>query len=811
MKIPLQKTCSLILLFFAWGFARAAYTGTVTGSTGCGPAGSIVITQLNTFGTAPFTVTVYDSIRGYSYTYFAVSGPEDTITGLSTGSYRVSFFSNSNPSDTVSLNTYVVATVLNIDTGTVVNVCNSYYNGSIAVHVSNGASPFNYHWGSGVNDSIISHLTDGLYSLTVTDTNGCTGSFSYYLGYNSLGFSLNPRAPTCLHSDGTLTTVFDYGGTGSGRYNYLWSNGESTAIASNLAAGFYMETVTDLVSGCTATASYRLTAWANYDVNVVTMPTACDTTLAIGSATAFISGTGGTAPYYFQWFNYSPGHYPTFIGSGQTISALPYNIQVYVVASDSNDCVAELVNPGVNTVISDPACFDHITGYVFLDSNRNCILDAGEQGMNLTNVSATDTNGQVYYANADNSGFYDIAVLQGIYTVQASLSAYGGLCYTNSCNSSYTDTFITSGLVSAGNNFSMTPSGSFNLSVIPGCTAGAPGGTKQYWIYYANSGASPANNAVVTFIHDPSLTLLSTNPSYSNYNSSNHTITWNLGTVPYTAWTQITMLFNVSPTDSLGSMLFAQAEIDPISGDCNPIDNISNISNIVSGSHDPNFKEVSPAGNLSAADTVLTYTIHFQNDGNAPANTIIIKDTLSPNVNPATVVPGASSFPGYQFSLSGHGIMTFTFEGINLPDTSHGSSSEGFVTYTVHTKPNLPLGTEISNTAFIYFDINPAVVTNTTNNERSDIASSIRNINGSTMTVRIAPNPAHGQTLMEFRDATGSMEVSITDPLGSIIAAFTTSIKTYILDADALASGVYFYTARDSSGHLASGKISVVR
>jgi uncharacterized repeat protein (TIGR01451 family) len=680
--------------------------------------------------------------------------------------------------------------------------------GSITIHMHNGVSPFTFLWSNSVTDSINSGLAAGQYNVTVTDANGCSAIGYFYLYNTQLAAQSDGQAnATCGNSDGSLS-VIAYNGQGT--YHYSWSNGATTASVSNVPAGIYTVTVTDATS-CSSTVTETIVAIGNYYVSVTMTPTACDTSLHTGSASATISGSG-TAPYTYIWYG---GQYyysnQALIGSGQTIAGLYYGEYVTVSVTDANGCVpANYYLPDSSYVQLDPACYDHITGHVYNDANANCMFDAGELGMNDAYVIATAANGQTFYANPDSTGFYDIQVFQGTYIVTVDFYSYGQ-CTSNTCTSSYPVSFSTTGQVSSDNDFAASSgSSTFNLGVHPGCTSSAPGTQKEYWVYYYNNGITAVNNAVVSFSYDPSLTLLSTNPAYTANDIATHTLSWNVGTVsPNYYWTQITMYFDVPATATLGTVLYAQAEIDPIAGDCNPTDNIVNISNIVSGSHDPNEKEVSPAGNLTAADSVLTYTIRFQNNGNAPASRIVISDTLSANVNPATVIPGASSAP-YKFNISGKGVLTFTFDGINLPDSTHGDSSKGFVNYTVHTKANLPIGSEVYNTAYIYFDLNPAVVTNTTTSLRSDFGTGIMTVYGSNMNAEVIPNPARDKAMIQFTGSTGTIALQITDALGNIIASSSVENKSYTLDAERLASGLYFYTAKDANGNKASGKISIV-
>jgi hypothetical protein len=70
-----------------------------------------------------------------------------------------------------------------------------------------------------------------------------------------------------------------------------------------------------------------------------------------------------------------------------------------------------------------------------------------------------------------------------------------------------------------------------------------------------------------------------------------------------------------------------------------------------------------------------------------------------------------------RFSVHENHILHFDFQQIFLPDSlSDELGSNGFVMFSIKPIEDLPEGITIENTAHIYFDFNPAVVTNTTNN-----------------------------------------------------------------------------------------------
>ena len=141
---------------------------------------------------------------------------------------------------------------------------------------------------------------------------------------------------------------------------------------------------------------------------------------------------------------------------------------------------------------------------------------------------------------------------------------------------------------------------------------------------------------------------------------------------------------------------------------------------IVECSYDPNDKQVNPVYPLGYAlvDEPLIYTIRFQNTGNAEAYDVVIRDTLDPSLNPATFRVLASSHDAVLTTeMKADQYLSFNFTDIFLPDsTTNFEESQGFVIYTIQAFDDIPEQTEISNTAGIYFDLNPPVITNTTVN-----------------------------------------------------------------------------------------------
>ena len=141
--------------------------------------------------------------------------------------------------------------------------------------------------------------------------------------------------------------------------------------------------------------------------------------------------------------------------------------------------------------------------------------------------------------------------------------------------------------------------------------------------------------------------------------------------------------------------------------------------NEVTCGYDPNDKRVVPVGygepHYILDDTELNYFIRFQNTGNAPAIDVTVVDTLDVNLDLSSLELSETS---HEMEMSVDSLtreISFHFPNIFLPDsTSNEPESHGFITFKVKAPAGLAPETRIENTAHIFFDNNPAIVTNTT-------------------------------------------------------------------------------------------------
>ncbi len=213
--------------------------------------------------------------------------------------------------------------------------------------------------------------------------------------------------------------------------------------------------------------------------------------------------------------------------------------------------------------------------------------------------------------------------------------------------------------------------------------------------------------------------------------------------------------------------------------------NNANFVATVLNSYDPNDKQCHLPTNIDPFEQEnLGYTVRFQNDGNYPALNVEIRDTISTQLDLSTFRLIASKHPvSYTIDPNSREIV-FRFSGILLqPSQDDLEGSQGYVTYVLEELPNLPLNAVIENTAYIYFDFNPAIITNTTFNINGFVGLA----NSEQEEITLYPNPTNDGFYIK---GLPQGEVAIYSISGQYIKYQKFDAQTKI-DLSEMESGVY--------------------
>ena len=134
--------------------------------------------------------------------------------------------------------------------------CNGSSNGAASVSASGGVAPYSYSWTGGSTQSTASGLSAGVYTVTVTDANGCTSQSSVTITQpTALDFTFQKVDVSCyLENDGAIVLTAT---GGAGNYSIDWSIGHSGANLQGLGAGIFVFQIQDQ-NGCILTDSIQI-------------------------------------------------------------------------------------------------------------------------------------------------------------------------------------------------------------------------------------------------------------------------------------------------------------------------------------------------------------------------------------------------------------------------------------------------------------------------------------------------------------------------------------------------------------------------
>lgn len=316
------------------GVAAGVYVVTVTDNAGNTTTLSDTITEPSAITISSTSTdescnpgndgTIITSVTGGTtpYSYLWSSGATTAnAMNLVSGLYTVTV-TDANACTATLIDTVNAAPVI-INSLIASNVnCNGGSDGSINVFPSGGTIPFTYLWSTGDTTQNISSLSVGTYTVTVTDVNGCTATNTVTITEPAaITVALVTTNVSCNGGNDGSASITATGGFSP--YTFLWSTGDTTANTSNLTAGNYSVTVTD-VAGCDTITSFT-----------INQPTAINDTVIRNQFTLTASQIGAN----YQWLDCNNGNAPI---TGATM-------QSYTVTSNGDYAVEITLNGCVDT------------------------------------------------------------------------------------------------------------------------------------------------------------------------------------------------------------------------------------------------------------------------------------------------------------------------------------------------------------------------------------------------------------------------------------------------------------------------------
>ena len=399
-----------------------SYSVTITDANGCPCSTSVIVEDNNTSIIVTVTpesdagcliggsATATASGGSGNYSYLWDSNPPQntqTATNLSAGIHNVTVTDLTTGCQGVGMVNIPSSTPLDLTT-TVIADATCLVGGSASVTASGGTPPYTYDWSNNgsqnpdTDPQTMMGLLAGPYSVTVTDSTGCTAVAMVTIGQTqgpSVVVTVDMNA-TCVAGGSATATASG----GVGPYTYLWSfNSQTTQTATNLPPGTHTVTVTD-ANGCMTTGSVTITQTDAPDAIISSStPSAC----ASNSGSATVSASGGTGPYTYDWSNDGPDDPDNDPATVTGLGAGTYTVTVTdaagCTATAQVSIAASLPPTVVITAVMDADCSTPGSATASVSGGTgpfDYLWDNGETTATATNlmggqhsVTVTDANG----------------------------------------------------------------------------------------------------------------------------------------------------------------------------------------------------------------------------------------------------------------------------------------------------------------------------------------------------------------------------------------------------------------------------------
>ncbi len=688
---------------------------------------------------------------------------------------------------------------------------------------------YDYLWSNGATDSVIQVTSSGSYCVTVTNTtSGCQATRCFTLVFPSPS-SLEANLfyfNSAFCFDSTVIYVAPTGGQAP--YSYQWNTGNTTGAEFDPLPGTYIVTITDAY-GCSTVATQvveddpmacaRVSGFVRADWNLNCSSDAGDTGLS-GNRVEFVASDGTV--YYAYTDN--AGYYSIRL-EPDTYTASPIapnNLWLACPASVNmtltyNQTVTQdfLLQPQANcpamtvdlTNSNLRRCFN---GHYWVQYCNQGTVEATNAYVEITfDPLITVTSAQIGYTDLGSNVYrFDLGAVPfntcGNFWINVHVSCDAVLGQTKCAEA----IIYPIGTCEPPN---AQWSGA-SLAVSSQCL----GDSLQFTIQ--NVGLAPMSTPLdYVVIEDAVMLMQAPPPAIILAPAETHKIkvpasgaTWRLEVEQepfHPGNSHPSLSVEGCATAGGGSTGFinqyAADDDDPwVDIECNTI----------TGSYDPNDKMGLPLGygatHYIQPGTDIEYRIHFQNTGNDTAFTVVVRDELSPWLDAATVVPGASSHP-YTFEYYNERNIKFSFENIQLPDSSvNFDASQGYVSFRVSQKPGVPLETDILNTAGIYFDFNEPVYTNTTVHRVGDqfVVVGTWQAFQPGLELRVSPNPVTASAVFELPGLT-EWQAELCDIAGRPLRSARVNGPQWQFVRGDLPAGIYLLRVRASGRVLGTGKV----
>ncbi|MFT4534559.1 MAG: hypothetical protein ACJA1A_000562 [Saprospiraceae bacterium] len=385
------------------GLSPAEYSVTVTDANGCESTETVNVVEFECQGLIIQSTVLHNPCFGDCIGSISITGieggqspstytwdngsTEESITDLCAGTYSVTVVDGNN---CAVLGSYIIEAPneLTVDINSTDESGNDAIDGAATATPSGGTSPYEYEWSNGETTQSIEGLSPNIYTVIITDSNGCTVTDSATI--------IEFVCPV-LEVESTVANASCYGECDGSiditdvvnavsPLTYTWTNGASN---NNLCTGDYSVTITDS-KNCSVEQSYTIDQPEEMIITV-------DEIVHVEAGQMGSINISSNGDYSYNWTGDN-----NYNSSDEDIAGLEVGCYTLVVTDPATECT-------VDTTI----CVDDLTAiHDWKESSVNVYpnpvdniltIDFGESFVKEINISITDLRGRQILILSKNS------------------------------------------------------------------------------------------------------------------------------------------------------------------------------------------------------------------------------------------------------------------------------------------------------------------------------------------------------------------------------------------------------------------------
>ncbi len=407
--------------------------------------------------------------------------------------------------------------------------CSGINDGTAQVSVTGGATPFSYTWSpSGGNSANATGLSAGIYSVNVSESNGCAATGTVTVGSGgTLTLTATSQSVSCFGGNDGSAQVSVNGGNAP--YTYTWTpTGLNTATITSLSSGIYTVNVST-ANGCSSTKTVSVIQGVALNTTLTSQSVSC---LGASDGSVQVTVNGGLAPYSYTW---SPSGINT-----ATASALASGIYTVNISTANGCAISKTVTVGQGNSLNLTATSQSVSCFGASDGSAQVTVIGGTAPFSYTwSPIALNTP----TINGISSGTYTVNVssVNGCLGTKTISVAQGAPLNITVSSQSVSCLGATDGSVQATANggvgpysYTWTPSG-LNTASLTGLAAG------NYTVQSISSNGCSGSQSVSVLPGLPlNVSVTSKNVSCFGLSDGNAQVTVNSGLAPYTySWSPL--------------------------------------------------------------------------------------------------------------------------------------------------------------------------------------------------------------------------------------------------------------------------------